>query len=61
MEDTLYVECSTPLVQELEQDNQTTYNIILIIIVVLVILILAVVILFVIHKCLKRRKRSTER
>ena len=62
MEDALYVECSSPPVQELEKDTQTTYNIILIIVVVLVVLILAVVIPLLIYKFLKkRRQRSTER
>jgi len=61
IEDTLYVECSSPLVQELEQNNQTVYLMVLIALSALVVLILAVVILLVIYKCLRRTRKSAKR
>ena len=61
IEDTLYVECSSPLVQELEQNNQTAYHIVLITLSVLLVLFLAVAILLVIYKYLKKRRQSEKR
>ena len=61
IEETLYVECSSPPVPELEQTNQTTYIVLLTTVLVLVVIILAVVVLLVVYKYLKGKRQSTKR